>query len=217
MIAGSIRGVFFGWGFYAAQPYLLDLLERDAVWIVGLVTAGVSVATIVGNQTVSVFSRRCSRRSTMLLAAAVVSTAAAVTIGATSSFVVAVGALFVLAGAMGVVTPVRQAYLHRVTASEHRATVVSFDAMITSVGGAGGQVGLGAVSDARSFSSGYIVGGSLTVLAVPVLLLLRRLDEPADRLDPYGDAGIDGSCPSGLPRVVGVQSIPVGALSAADR
>ncbi len=217
MMAGAIRGLFFGWGFYAAQPYLLELLERDAVWIVGLVTAGISLATIVGNQTVNVLSRRCGRRSTMLLAAAVVSTIAAVTIGATSSFVVAVGALFVLAGAMGVVTPVRQAYLHNVTASEHRATVVSFDAMITSVGGVGGQVGLGAVSGARSFSSGYIVGGTLTVLALPVLLLLRRLDEPADRLEPSSDAGIEGSCPSGLPRVVGVESVPVGALVGDER
>lgn len=213
MTSGAIRGVFIGWAFYAAQPYLLELLERDAVWVVGLVTAGVSLATIAGNQIVEIVSRRCGRRSTMLIGASAVSTLAAIAIGVTSSFVVAVTALLVVAGAMGVMMPVRQAYLHRVTPSEHRATVVSFDAMVSSVGGVGGQVGLGAVSDARSFSAGYVVGGAITGLAVPVLVLLRRLGDAADQLTPGTEAGVEGSCPSGLPRITGLESVPVGAVT----
>jgi len=213
MMSGAVRGVFFGWAFYAAQPYLLELLDRDAVWVVGLVTAGVSLATIVGNQIVEVLSRRCGRRSTMLIGACSVSTVAGVTIGLTSSFAVAVASLLVVAGAMGVIMPVRQAYLHRVTDSEYRATVVSFDAMVSSVGGVGGQVGLGAVSDGRGFSSGYVVGGAVTGLAVPLLLKLRRLGGPADQLTPDIEAGVEGSCPAGLPRVTGVESIPVDTLT----
>lgn len=213
MMSGAVRGVFFGWAFYAAQPYLLDLLQRDAVWVIGLVTAGVSLATIVGNQIVEVLSRRCGRRSTMLIGASAVSTLAGITIGLTSSFAVAVSALLVVAAAMGVIMPVRQAYLHRVTESEHRATVVSFDAMVSSVGGVGGQVGLGAVSDARSFGAGYVVGGAVTGLAVPLLVLLRRVGGPADQITPDADAGAEGSCPSGLPRVTGIESVPVGSLT----
>lgn len=211
MISGSIRGVFFGWAFYAAQPYFLELLGRDAVWVVGLVTAGVSLAMIVGNQLVDWFSRRCGRRSTLLIIASAVSTVAAVTIGLTSSFAVAVAGLLVVAGAMGVMSPVRQSYLHHVTTSEHRATVVSFDAMVVSVGGVGGQVGLGAVAENRSFSAGYVVGGLFTVLAVPVLFALRRLGGPADRIGGE-DAGVEGTCPSGLPRETGVESLPVSDL-----
>ena len=213
MISGAIRGLFFGWAFHAAQPYLLELLERDAVWVVGLVTAGVSLSMMVGNQIVEVLSRRCGRRSTMLIGASAVSTVAAVTIGVTSTFAVAVAALFVVAAAMGVTMPVRQAYLHEVTASENRATVISFDAMIGSVGGAGGQVGLGAVSNARSFSAGYIVGGALTVLVVPTLWLLRTVGGPGDRLHSEAAAGTDGTCPSGLPGDTGVRSIPVPSLT----
>jgi MFS family permease len=59
MLAALVNGVFFGWAFYASQPYFLELLNRDAVWIIGLVTAAVSLATIVGNQIVEVLSRRC--------------------------------------------------------------------------------------------------------------------------------------------------------------
>lgn len=180
MISGAIRGTFFGWAFYASQPYFLELLGRDAVWVVGLVTAGVSLALIAGNQIVEVMSRRCARRTTMLLWATGISTVAALVIGTTSSFWIAVAGLLVTAGAMGVTMPVRQAYLHQVTDSESRATVVSFDAMITSVGGVGGQIGLGAVSDARSFGAGYVVGGLVSGLALPVLLLVRRIGGPAD-------------------------------------
>ncbi len=216
MIAAAIRAMFFGWGFYAIQPYFLELLDRDAVWIVGLLTAGVSLSTIVGNQIVGLVSRRCARRSTLLLWGSGVSAVSAVIIGVTSSALVATAALFVMAATMGVIMPVRQAYLHQVTASENRATVVSFDAMVSSMGGVGGQVGLGAVADSRGFGPGYVVGGAVSALSLPVLWRLRRLGGEADRIRPTGaagdgvDAGIDGSCPSGLPRVTGVESVPVG-------
>jgi MFS family permease len=207
MISGGIRGLFMGWAFYAAQPYFLELLDRDAVWVVGLVTAGVSAFTIVGNRIVERVSQRCGRRTTLLLGSSAVTAAAAVVIGLTSSFWVACLGLFAVAVAMGVAMPVRQAYLHQVTASEHRATVISFDALVGSLGGGGGQIGLGRLAEERSYGAGYVVGGTIAGLAVPVLWLLRHRGEEADHLGPHREeAGVDGSCPAGLPREAGVQS-----------
>jgi adenylosuccinate synthase len=68
MVAGAIQSGFLIWGFYASQPYLLELLDSDAVWIAGFVAAGVALATIVGNQIVRFASRHCGRRTTLLLA-----------------------------------------------------------------------------------------------------------------------------------------------------
>jgi MFS family permease len=213
MIASAVRGAFFGWAFYAAQPYFLELLDRDAVWVVGLVTAGVSLATIAGNQLVEIISRRCGKRSTMLIGASAVSSVAAITIGLTSEFAVAVVCLMVVAGAMGVVSPVRQAYLNEVVESDYRATVISFDAMVASIGGVGGQVGLGALSGSRSLSAGYVVGGAVTAIALPVLLLLRRLGGQADQLRRGDDTPrADMTCPAGLPENVGIVSLPVAAM-----
>lgn len=210
MIAAGLRGIFMGWAFYAAQPYFLELLDRDAVWIVGLVTAAVSLATIAGNQLVDVFSRRCARRTTMLLWAAAVSTTAAVSIGLTSSFTVAFVGLLVVAGAMGVTSPVRQAYLHELVESENRATVLSFDAMVASIGGVGGQVGLGRLAGSTSFAQGYVVGGALTGLALPVLWVLRLRGGRGDNLGPAPDeSGIEHSCPAGLPSVAGIRPVAV--------
>jgi len=214
MLSAAVRGVFFGWAFYASQPYFLELLETDAVWVVGIITACLSLAMIVGNQIVEILSRRCGRRTTLLIWGSTASSAAAVVMGATSSFAVAVGCLMVIAMAMGVISPVRQAFVHGMTDSEHRATVVSFDAMVSSIGGAGGQIGLGRVSDRSSLSSGYVVGGLFTVLALPILWALRSKAEPSDVI--VGNAAVDGTCPSGLPTATGVESHPVPVLTGAD-
>ena len=182
MLAGLVQGGFLMWGFYASQPYLLELLDSDAIWIAGLVAAGVALSTIVGNQIVRVASRYCGRRSTLLLAAAAVGSGAAIVIGLAGSFWVALPALLLVMGAMGVTSPVRSAYLHQVVPSEQRATVVSFDSMVTNVGGIGGQVGLGALGEARSVGTAFVAGGLVTALALPLLSRLRRLGGPADEI-----------------------------------
>jgi MFS family permease len=101
--------------------------------------------------------------------------------------------------------PVKQAYLHKVTPSEQRATVVSFDSLFASLGSMFGQAGLGRLAQVQSIDAGYVVGGLFSALAVPVVLALRRLDEPADRF--VGTAGVQGACAAqGLPNVTAVDT-----------
>ena len=206
ILAGAAQSAFLMWGFYASQPYLLDLLDSDAVWIAGLVAAGVALATIVGNQIVRVASRYCGRRTTLLLAAAAVETCAAITMGLTDSFWVALPGLLVVMGATGVTGPVHSAYLHHVVPSSQRATVVSFDSMVSNAGGIGGQLGLGVLGEARSVGSAFVVGGAATAAALPLLGRLRRLGGPADSIE-REQAGLEGPCAgSGIPAVSAVDT-----------
>jgi MFS family permease len=76
--------------------------------------------------------------------------------------------------------PVRQAFVHNVVPSEQRATVVSFDSMISGGGSVVGQTGLGALSDRQGFSAGYVIGGLITLLALPLLGLVRRQRDDSD-------------------------------------
>lgn len=204
MLASAVQMGFFTWAFYASQPYLLELLESDAVWVAGVVTSAIALSTIVGNQIVNVASRYCGRRTTMLVAAAIVQTGAAVVLGLADSFWVALPALLVVTGALGVASPVRQSYLHQLVPSQQRATVVSFDAMVSGVGGVGGQVGLGALGEARAVGTAFVVGGAATVAALPLLVAVRRIGGRADRI--VGErAGVEESCPSGLPTIATVE------------
>ena len=60
-----------------------------------------------------------------------------------------------MTAAIGVTSPVHPAYLHQVVSSEQRATVVSFDSMVSNTGGVVGQIGLGALGQARSIASAF--------------------------------------------------------------
>ena len=195
MICSSLQSGFLMWAFYAWQPYLLELLGRDAVWVAGVVAALISLATIVGNGAVTWIPRFCVKRTTILLGSAIFATLAAVGIGLAGSFSLALGLLLVLMAAVGASGPVKQAFLHQLVPSEQRATVISFDSMIGNGGGVIGQSALGAVSQSMSIGSGYVIGGAATALIWPVLALLRRIAGPEDRIEPSTKIPKRRSCP----------------------
>jgi MFS family permease len=196
IIASAIQAIFFAWGFYAWQPYFLELLGRDAPWVAGVVAALVALAMMAGNYLVQWRSHQGGRRTTLLLAAAVIGSVAAIGVGLVSSFWLAVSLYLLSALATGVWMPVKQAYMHQLIPSEQRATVVSFDSLVTSGGTALGQVGLGRLAETRSIAAGYVVGGLITTLSWPVILRLRRRQDPEDII--IGDAGRESACAAHL-------------------
>lgn len=203
ILAGTAQAVFLAWGFYAWQPYFLDLLGQNLPWVAGVISALVALATIAGNSLIGWFTRFCGRRTTLLAWAAVAHTAAAVCVGLTGSFWLAVSLYLFSQAALGVWGPVRQAYLHQKIPSEQRASVISFDSLVSSGGSSLGQFGLGNVAQMQSLSLGYVYGGLVTVLALPLVLILRRMREPADLI--VGKAGVQGACAAqGLPNVAAV-------------
>ena len=66
MIVTFIQGLYGIWGFYAAQPYFLDLLgQPNAIWVSGVVAALVSLTGIFGNWLVNRFMNRFRSRTTL--------------------------------------------------------------------------------------------------------------------------------------------------------
>ena len=205
IIAAFIQSIFMAWGFYAWQPYFLELLGQNLTWVAGVIAALIALSTIAGNSVVEWVTRYCGKRTTLLLWAAGIQTLAAVGVGLAGSFWLAVSLYLVVMGTIGVWGPVRQAYMHQNIASEQRASVISFDSLISSGGSMFGQIGLGRVAQMQSIAAGYVVGGLTTVLVLPVIILLRRLDEPADVI--VGTAGKRGACAAqGIPNVSAVDA-----------
>lgn len=209
MLVNLIQTGFLYWGFYAWPPYFLDLLGRDAVWVSGVVAALISLATMGGNALVDWFSRYCGRRTTLLLWSAAINAVAIIGVGLVPSFWAALVLLLISMAALGVSTPVRQAYLHQVTPSEQRAAIVSFDAMFGNTGGILSQTGLGYVSQVSSIAFGYTVGGLISLGALPLLFSLRGRGEFADRI--IGEAGQQGACAAqGIPSISNVDTTATG-------
>jgi MFS family permease len=173
---------FFAWAWYAWQPYFLELYGENAIWLSGLIAAMFALAGIAGNVLVKRLATPGRRRTTILIGASSAVTATMVATGAIRSFWVTVPIFLLGAVAGGVLHPVRQAFLHGSIPTSERATLVSFDALVGSLGSVGGQTGLGYLSQERSIPAGFVVGGLATILAIPIFGRLRALNEPADRI-----------------------------------
>jgi MFS family permease len=173
---------FFFWAWYAWQPYFLALLERDAIWVAGVIAALFSLAGIVGNMLVGRIARPGRRRTTILLATSAVLSVTMVATGVIQFFWVTVPVFLVGALAAGVEEPVRQTYLHHSIPTSERATLVSFDALVGSLGSIAGTTGLGYLSQVRSVPAGFVVGGALTLLSLPIFARLRARNERADMI-----------------------------------
>lgn len=180
MVAQGLQMGVFTWAWYAWQPYFLELLGEDAVWVAGVVAALLAVSMMLGNGLVEYVTRWCGRRSTLLLWAGFGFAVSLVGVGVVTSFWSAVALLFLAGIAIGLETPVRSAFFHQVVPTQQRATVLSFDSMITGGGSVGGQTGLGFLAERQGFSAGFIVSGAVTVVSIPVLWLVRRRRDDAD-------------------------------------
>ena len=95
-----------------------------------------------------------------------------------------VTALLALWGVLfAALTPVRQAYLNGLIVAEQRATVLSFDSLLASTGGAILQPVLGKTADVWSYSVSYVVCAIFQALAIPFVWLARRERPSSDAFD----------------------------------
>jgi MFS family permease len=194
ILAGAFPAVVIAWGYHAWQPYFLQLLEMSDVRILGVVAAAISLAMAGGSWLVERLTLFCGHRSTLLAGAAAVHAAATIAVGLTSSFWVAVTLYLVAMAAVGVFTPVTQAYLHAVIPTEQRATVLSLNSLAASAASMGGQGGLGWLAASRSLGTGYVAGGVAAALALPWIFAMRRLGGAPDRIK--GTASRFSACES---------------------
>lgn len=206
MFASFLQCGFMSWGFYAWQPYFLELLGHDAVWVAGAAASAFAGAMIVGNIVVDRLSAFCGRRTTLLLWAAALQSAAAVVVGLANNFWVALGGMGMFAAGIGMTGPVKQAYLHGRVAAAHRAAVLSFDSMFGNGGAVVGQAGLGWISRTRSIEDGYVWGGLFTLLALPIYWGIRNFGGSADVI--IGNrASLTAPCAAqGIPEVAGLDT-----------
>ena len=175
MIASAFTDGVAMYGFYAMQPYLLELYgDPKAYGIAGLSAAIVGGAQIAGGLLVSRLSHVVSRRTTFLITAVVASGTTLLLIGLVPRFPVAVGLLVVWGLLFATVTPVRQAYLNELIPAEQRATGLSFDSVMGSGGGVIAQPLLGKAADVWGYPASYLCGATIQLMAAPFLWLVRR-------------------------------------------
>jgi MFS family permease len=194
MLAAPFTGGVGFYAFYAMQPYLLELYgDPNAYSIAGLAAAIVAGAQIVGGLSVPIVRRFFSLRTNAIFLAvaleSVILAAIAVvgfnqdTLGM-GAFYLAITLLVLWALVFAIAGPIRQAFLNGLIASEQRATVLSFDSLMGSIGGVVAQPALGRVADTSGYAASYLVSAGISALALPFVFLARREKAPSDPIVP---------------------------------
>jgi MFS family permease len=185
MVEALFTGGVGIYGFYALQPYLLELYgDPEAYQVAGLVAAVVAGAQIVGGMAAPRIRRLFKRRTSALLLTATLSAASLAVMGAIESFAVVIAAVVVWGLLFAATMPIRQAYLNGLIPSRQRATILSFDSMMTSSGGVWAQPALGRAADAWGYAPSYLIAAGISTLALPFIALSRRQNAEADTVQP---------------------------------
>jgi MFS family permease len=177
MSSTFVVGVFAMYGFYSWQKYFLDLLNRNLIWVAGVIAALVGLCQIAGNMLVAPSMRRLQSRSTILVTAFAVQATGIVVAAMAHDFWVAVPFYLVSTIAWGLMVPVKQSWMNSRIPSAQRATLISLDSLFGDAGGTVGQVGLGYASQAVSIPFAWLIGGLFQLAGIPLIMGARRADE----------------------------------------
>jgi MFS family permease len=184
MMEALFTGGVVIYGFYALQPYLLELYgDPEAYQIAGLVAAIVAGAQILGGITAPWIRRLFHRRTSALITTTALGVGALALIGVFESFWGVITLIVLWALVFAASMPIRQAYLNGLIPSRQRATILSFDSLMESSGGVWAQPLLGRSADVWGYAPSYVIGAGISALALPALLLSRRQNAPADTLE----------------------------------
>lgn len=180
LTAPFISGVVI-YGFYALQPYLLELWGNpEAYGIAGLAAAIIAGAQIAGGVLAPHIGRFFTRRTTILFVGTLLGVIVITLMGLLTNFWMVI-VLVVLWGLLAAaITPVRQAYINGLIPTKQRATVLSFDSLLGSSGGVVIQPILGKAADVWSYPASYLLSGAFYAMALPFAWLARRAGDRPD-------------------------------------
>jgi MFS family permease len=181
MVQSLVTGGVGIYGFYALQPYLLELYGDPKAYVVaGLSAAIVAGAQILGGLSAPLIRKRFRRRTSALLLVAAVNVVTLLALSVFQHFAAAIALAIVWALLFAATMPIRQAYLNGLIPSRERATILSFDSLCTSSGGVWAQPALGRAADAWSYPATYALSAAITLAGLPFLALSRAQNAPAD-------------------------------------
>jgi MFS family permease len=188
MLSAPFIGGVGIYAFYAFQPYLLELYgDPNAYSIAGLAAALLAGAQILGGLFVRRVRLLFARRTDALLVGGILSVVLLAAVGIFPNFIVAVVALGAWALLSAFQMPIRQAFINGAIRSEERATVLSFDSLMSAAGGVVAQPILGRTADVYGYPASYVVAAGIRALALPFVFLARREKAPSD----YIVTGVD--------------------------
>jgi MFS family permease len=187
MLASLVSGGVGIFGFYAMQPYLLQLYGQDSYIIAGISAAIVAAAQIAGGLLVRFAGRIFRNRTSVLMFGTAISAISLMLIAVAGNFWLVLLLLSVWAIVFAAVGPIRQSFMNGIIPSAQRATVLSTDNMMNSASGVIVQPALGKVADIHGYPASYLGSSIIQVLALPFIWLAKHENAKSDRMHGTSD------------------------------
>lgn len=170
--------------FYALQPYLLKLYGNEKAYsIAGLIAMLAAAAQIAGGFLAPRIKNLFKKRTTFIFTGTLFSTVLLFSIAYLNSFSIALILIFGWGLIFSALMPIRMAYINGVIPSSQRATVLSFDSMMGSLGGIVVQPPLGKVADVFGYPASFFAGSLVQIIALPLIYLSKREKAKADVIE----------------------------------
>lgn len=183
MLAGPFSAGTSYYGFYAMQPYLLELYGDSTAYIISGIGASLLAGSLIVGGLLATKVRRFFRHRTQLMfVAAFANVVLLALVGWLDNFWLVLVLMWIWGLVYALNGPIRQTYINGLIPSSQRATVLSFDNMVSSAGGVGSQPVLGRAADIYSYSTSYLFASVIQLAALPFVALARRENAKSDQI-----------------------------------
>lgn len=147
-------------------PHLMQFTHQQ-VWILGYVWAGISLALMLGAYLAKRYMQLKFSYVWLFVSVTLILAVPIFFISSTKTFLPLLIGFLIYEIGRGMLTPAHKSYLNQHIPSQQRATLLSFDSLMSKLGAAIGLMTLGWVAKEYSIGSAWFIASLLLLLLIP--------------------------------------------------
>lgn len=154
-----------------------NAMAGDQVWVLGWLWAVMSLAMIGGSFWVKYLIKKGKDYTYLMVANALIVSIPIIISAMTHNFTLAISSFMIYEISRGIEGPVGTAYVNKYAEPSKRATILSFESMVGSLGAAIGLLVFGLFAQRTSIEYAWIVAGIIVLATIPIYFKAKRAGE----------------------------------------
>jgi len=151
-----------------------NMTGGDKIWLMGWLWAFISIAMTIGAYSVRHFLKKGKDYSYLMILVSLGIFVPVIFSSLSHTIFLAFPAFLIYQLFRGVEKPVAQSFLNKYAEPEKRATILSFESMMSCLGAAGGLVLFGWIAKNHSIETSWIFAAIFSLFLIPIYLMARR-------------------------------------------
>ena len=149
-------------------------MAGNHIWLMGWLWVIMSLFMMLGSFSVRSFLKRGKDYTFLMIIVALGIFIPIIFSALSKTLFLAFPAYLIYEIARGIEKPVAQAYINKYAEPSKRATIFSFESMMSCLGAAGGLIFFGFIAKNYSIETSWIIAASLSLLLIPIYLMARK-------------------------------------------